>query len=168
MSAAYKLIQSCLILAMLAACGFSPNVEALQNKLYNECKVYPPMPRCAIRPDLHPEASFSAWEHALNEGIQTEEEESCILETECIMDGEVISAESLADLRECANLFNGYRAGSRERYCVEACERDHLNCGYEVLPGGEGVGQPDEMADCVDSATACVLACPFIEAESES
>ena len=86
---------------------------------------------------------------------------------EVIMDGEVISADSLADLRECANLFNGYRAGSRERYCVEACERDHLSCGYDVLPGGEGVCQPDEMADCVDSATACVRACPFIEAESE-
>ena len=148
-------------LCILSGCGgFTPDVEALRNKLFNECSVYPTVPLCALNPEHHPEASFVAWEHAMTTQVETAEEEQCLLATVCEIDNGEITAESFDALVECINLSDGFGHITRESHCVEMCHIEHVNCGSEVLPGGEGICHPEEMAACIDAITECAQACP--------
>ncbi len=140
--------------------GFNPDVEALRTKLFTECMAYPTVPLCALNPEHHPDASFAAWEYAMQTQVETAEEEQCLLAVVCEMENGEITPESLDALVECANLSDGPGHIVRDGHCVERCHADHVNCGFEVLPGGEGMCHPDAMAGCVDSITECTQNCP--------
>ena len=76
MASILRISSAVVLVSVISACGYSPNVSALQDKLYGECRVVPLIPRCAWDPGAHSAAAFIAWEYALNDGIQNAQEEA--------------------------------------------------------------------------------------------
>lgn len=147
-----------LLVITLSACYF-PDREAIQEKMYSECRLVPAGPQCACAEGPDAPACDYVFDQYLRNSIQSAAEEECILDAEC--SGGDTTPEQLESLEECARLDRaldldpGHLGKNRDPECVAACSNELNACG----PSGVEACGVDVTAACFDEYDACREAC---------
>lgn len=138
--------------AIIAAGCFRPDVEALTEKLREECRIAPNGPACALE---NPEGMAYVYERWILEEVDTPEEEACLLAMQCdpnegqVPVGEIGRCTQENDIPVLDDL------GARDPDCLIACAFAQQSCG------GDGPCGTDVVDACEAGHDACVDACPL-------